>query len=50
MGTPMQSRIHICKEGSILSQQYQHLYSQIVGSLMHAIVNTQPDCAYTINS
>ena len=25
-------------------------YSQLVGSLMHAQVNSRPDCAYTINS
>ena len=50
ISTLMQSEIHLSKEGSLLSPEDQHLYSQIVGSLMYAIVNTQPDCAYTISS
>jgi hypothetical protein len=47
---PMESGIRLSKEDSFISQEDQHLYSQIVGNLMHAIVNTRPDCAYTINS
>ena len=46
----MQSNIRLSKEGSLSFPQNQHLYSQIVGSLVHAIVNTRPDCAYTISS
>ncbi|KAG0600943.1 hypothetical protein M758_11G072600, partial [Ceratodon purpureus] len=50
ISTPMQSGLPISKEDSSISQEDQHLYSQIVGSLMHAIVNTRPDCAYTIST
>ena len=50
ISTPMESGIRLSKEDSFVSQEDQHLYSQIVGSLMHAIVNTRPDCAYTISS
>ena len=50
ISTPMESGIRLSKEDSFVSQEDQHLYSQIVGSLMHAIVNTRPDCTYTISS
>ena len=50
VSTPMQAGIRLSKDDSTPSPQDQHLYSQIVGSLMHAIVNTRPDCAYTISS
>lgn len=50
INTPMQSGIHLYKEEFSLSQQDQHLYSQIVGRLMHATVNTKPDCVYTTST
>jgi len=46
----MQSELCLSKEDSQLSQEYQHLYPQIVGSLMHDIVNLRYDCAYTTSS
>ena len=50
VSTPMQSGTHLSKEDLLSSNEDQHLYSQIVGSLMHAIVNTRPDCAYAIST
>lgn len=40
ISTSMESGIRLSKEDSFVSHKDQHLYSQIVGSLMHAIVNT----------
>lgn len=48
ISTPMQPQIRMSKEGSF--SQDQHFYPKVVGSLMHSIVNTRPDCAYTISS
>lgn len=49
MSSSIQSGICLRKE-PISSQQDQNLYSQIIGSLLYAIVNTRLDCAHLINS
>ena len=46
----MQSGICLHKEDSDTFHQEPYPYSQVVGSLMHAIVNTRPDCAYAVSS
>ena len=53
--TPMQCGIKLSKDDSPSTTEERDLvssysYSQLVGSLMHAQVNSQPDCAYIINS
>lgn len=50
LATSMQSGIHLSKEVPTQSQDRHILYPQIIGSLMHAIVNTRRDCAYAISS
>lgn len=48
LGTPIKPRIRLSNENHITLSDY--LYSQVVGNLMHAIVNSRPDCVYAINN
>lgn len=55
LSTPMQSGVRLSKEDYPNTEETweitrQYPYSQIVGSLMHACVNSRPDCAYPVNS
>jgi len=50
LSTPMQSGIRLTKEESTTSHPDPYPYSQVVGSLMHAIVNSCPNCTYEISS
>ena len=46
----MQTNILLSKEESLTFTEDQYPYLQMLGSLMHAIVNSRIDCAYIVNS
>lgn len=48
--TPMQTCIQLSKEKSLTSTEDQYPYLQMVGNLMHAIVNSLLDCANIVSS
>ena len=50
LSTPMQSGIRLSKDTNLPGSEEPYPNSQVVGSLMHAIVNSRPDCAYAVSS
>ena len=50
LSTPMQSGIRLSKDTNLPGPEEPYPYSQVDGSLMHAIVNSRPDCAYAVSS
>jgi hypothetical protein len=53
--TPMEFGIKFSKDNRRESpidktHMFSYPYSQVVGSLMHAIINSQPNCAFTISN
>ena len=55
LSTPMASGVCLSKDDCPLTSKDQnqtqsYLYSNIVGSLMYAIINSRPDCAYAVCS
>ena len=50
LSTPMQTCIQLSKENSLTSNEDQHPYLQMVGSLIHAIVNSRLEYKYIVSS
>ncbi len=55
ISTPMQTSVRLSKDDcpsihDVEQMLFFYPYFQLVGSLMHAIVNSRPDCAYVVNS
>jgi len=50
LSTPMQSKIHLNQGDNTIFLEDPYPYLQVVGTLMHAIVNNQSDCAYAVNT